>query len=363
MPEVISELKADTYKNVIKHAAATADFSSKLQHASMGNSSDKKIDKLEHLYNQHKKSVALAKKLLWNKHKQTGGSGLGTPDVHKTAVKRVADKIKEENLQELNKSTLGSYVKKASDDMANHSSDASTNSRDSVTSAVKGDNKASSELQRAAKYHSKKVLNRSKGISRAVDRITKEEVEQIDELNDSTLKSYKKKSMQSALHHSYMAASDELHGKKNSKHKLKVKNRMDGIVRAGVKLSKEEFLGFALYVAEEDKESAVPSYTTGDAAEAAAQSYYQRAKQTPDTEPEKKKHFMYIARKLYSQAKRLRKNKPKEESYEVNLGDGNILQISEDLYEVLESIEEIDEDVFKDIVSFNNFLESLEENK
>jgi hypothetical protein len=73
-----------------------------------------------------------------------------------------------ENLEELKKSTLGSYVKKASKDLANRSYDQSD---DENQQYYGGDNDSDTEK------NAKKIDTRQKGINRAADKLTKEEIE------------------------------------------------------------------------------------------------------------------------------------------------------------------------------------------
>ena len=109
-----------------------------------------------------------------------------------------------EQLDELSKATLGSYVKKASGKLASHG----TNLMGSVGNFnIKN-----------AEYHGTKIDKRQKGISKAVDKLTKEEFtlgdysleeledfmvsedfEQLDELSKKTLGSYVKKATTNAI--------------------------------------------------------------------------------------------------------------------------------------------------------------------
>ena len=99
---------------------------------------------------------------------------------HKVPVKLkhlLVKKEETEQIDELKKSTLGSYIKKASDRF-----DKRSNSSLADKSAIKlrtSDN----EYDRGDAEHHKSVL-RSKGIAKAVDRLTKEDTEQIDESSD-----------------------------------------------------------------------------------------------------------------------------------------------------------------------------------
>jgi len=103
----------------------------------------------------------------------------------KTLVKHAKDplglkKEEVEQIDELKKSTLSSYAKKATDDVSYHSFSAGTRSAKDPE-RLKDDEKA---------------MKRQSGVNKAIDRLAKEEVEQIDELSKSTLSSYldKKKS-------------------------------------------------------------------------------------------------------------------------------------------------------------------------
>jgi len=82
-------------------------------------------------------------------------------------------------LDELNKATLGSYVKKAADSGMDHSYKAGA----SITTRPED-----------SKKHAEKSLNRFKGILRASAKLTKEEVEPLDELSRATLNAYAGKS-------------------------------------------------------------------------------------------------------------------------------------------------------------------------
>lgn len=92
----------------------------------------------------------------------------------------IEEEITEEPINELSKKTLGSYVKKASDDVSYHSFTAG---------GAAGKEKAKS-LQ-----HDKKAFSRQQGIEKAVDRMTKEELDEepINELGSETLRRYMNK--------------------------------------------------------------------------------------------------------------------------------------------------------------------------
>jgi hypothetical protein len=81
----------------------------------------------------------------------------------------------------------------------------------------------------------KKISDRESGIRKASDRLTKEEVEQIDELSKKTLGSYIKKSSDSLDTHSYMAGKSG-----DDEDYIKSLKRKQGINKATDRLTKEE---------------------------------------------------------------------------------------------------------------------------
>ena len=107
-------------------------------------------------------------------------------------ISRAVDKLTKEEveeLEELDKKTLGSYVKKASGKLASHGINmmGSLEKNDIANSA----------------YHGRKIDTRQKGISRAVDKLTKEEFEEnllntLDEVSSELLDRYKEKAKKSA---------------------------------------------------------------------------------------------------------------------------------------------------------------------
>ena len=92
-----------------------------------------------------------------------------------------------EQLDELSKSTLGSYVKKAGDDYTKRE--------------VRIDRALSKDITADTKAAEKKQSNRKTGISKAVDKLTKEEVEDLDEVSKATMASYANKSHDQLMKH------------------------------------------------------------------------------------------------------------------------------------------------------------------
>lgn len=144
-----------------------------------------------------------------------------------------------EQIDELKKSTLASYVKKASHDVAAKGAATRQFANDSET-ARKGEDypEARKKMQMADKTFAKS-WKRREGMAKAVDRLAKEEVEQIDELSKTTLGSYVKKAAFDLGQKGISA------GQTDDKSKWlpitkKMNKRTDSIVRATDKLTKEE---------------------------------------------------------------------------------------------------------------------------
>jgi len=138
--------------------------------------------------------------------------------------KKDKEEVEEESVTELDKKTLGRYVKKASGDMA--------------VGADKGD--------------MRKVGKRGQGISKAVDKMTKEDTTKINELSKKTLGSYAKKAMSDTDTQKKAATDFEKRGmaakstavqdknfKKANRADDKFSNRKKGINTAIDKLTKE----------------------------------------------------------------------------------------------------------------------------
>jgi hypothetical protein len=136
-----------------------------------------------------------------------------------TATSKLA-KEEVEELDELSKKTLGSYVKKASRNLAG---------REYKRGAEK--DASMSNLQKSYK--------RDMGIAKAVDKLTKEEVEQIDELKKSTLGSYVKKASTNQIGNTAAVLANK-NDSETDRARKRMGNRMAGIAKATDKLTKEE---------------------------------------------------------------------------------------------------------------------------
>lgn len=148
-----------------------------------------------------------------------------------------------EQIDELSKKTLGSYIKNAANNLDINSAAAT---RNRIRSSTPG-----SKFAKMADAQDRKVFNRNKGIERATDRLTKEDVEQIDELSKKTLASYiknassgiKNSSWDSGFHVGRVGTKgtdSEASYDRAKKHNDKAKRREHGIYKAIDKLTKED---------------------------------------------------------------------------------------------------------------------------
>jgi hypothetical protein len=136
-----------------------------------------------------------------------------------TATSKLA-KEEVEELDELSKKTLGSYVKKASRNLAG---------REYKRGAEK--DASMSNLQKSYK--------RDMGIAKAVDKLTKEEVEELDELKKSTLGSYVKKASTNQIGNTAAVLANK-NDSETDRARKRMGNRMSGIAKATDRLTKEE---------------------------------------------------------------------------------------------------------------------------
>jgi hypothetical protein len=172
------------------------------------------------------------------------------PEKYEPAEKTQKEEV--EQIDELKKSTLGSYVSKAS-------RDATIQRKIGADFETLADKSRKPSMKKAAttlsdKYKAK-TWSRLAGVDKAVGRLAKEEVEQIDELSRKTMKSYMKKAEPDAVQ-SVAAAHDKVQkhidktGKAPSseKHVMKIAGdeikraakRTKGMERATTKLANEE---------------------------------------------------------------------------------------------------------------------------
>jgi len=160
---------------------------------------------------------------------------------HGNDIKRYGYSMDEETLDELSKATLGSYVKGAAKDIMDRDARINNAFNKDPAGGEKG-------LDKAFNKQSK----RTAGFNKAVDKLTKEEVEQIDELKASTLSSYVKKAA-SSLDKSHSGAKkayskyDETGSDKDldkgEKNSNTFNKRLSGISTATNKLNQKKKVG------------------------------------------------------------------------------------------------------------------------
>lgn len=150
-----------------------------------------------------------------------------------------------DQLDELSKTTLGNYIKKRSNDVATQGaitrkhamdSEAARNSEDYVQ-ARKSNEKADKAFAKGWKHR--------QNIGKAVDKLTKEDVEQVDELSKETLGSYVRRASSSGVSNARSAGVELGVGASKRKDKYnsyedKAEKRLSGISKAVHKLTKEE---------------------------------------------------------------------------------------------------------------------------
>lgn len=166
--------------------------------------------------------------------------------------------VKESDLHEVSKKMLGQYIKAAGPDRERLMKRAKETSQLGHEFKKDGDAKKAQELFYKAGGDVLKAANRRAGINKAVEKLTKEEVERIDEVSKQTLKSYVKKaekSYDSELNKAAKAGremdrarktnpgNDDVHAMYRNqflKHASKSEKRLRGLIKADEKLAKED---------------------------------------------------------------------------------------------------------------------------
>lgn len=166
-----------------------------------------------------------------------------------------------EQLDELSKGTLASYVKKASHDVAHKGAMTRQHTNDSTAAKMAGNYSGAKKSMDKADKTFAKSWKRREGMGKAVDRLAKEEVEQLDELGKSTLASYARKSSIDAVDNMVKAkefgdikdriasrgpgkVGDNLIQRattQQQKYQDKANKRVAGTIKATARLKKEEF--------------------------------------------------------------------------------------------------------------------------
>jgi len=161
-----------------------------------------------------------------NQHKIDANKN-GKVDAHDFKLLRAKKEVKEESEQidELSKKTLGNYITRNADDQARIGFINSAAHHDKTTDS-KTKNKILDRNERQG-------INRDIGLTRAVNKLTKEDQDFINELNKSTLGSYVNKSAKDAVDRTAQEVETGEIDKVADK-------RMKGIKLATKKLAKEE---------------------------------------------------------------------------------------------------------------------------
>ena len=134
-----------------------------------------------------------------------------------------------EQIDELSKKTLGSYVKKAANQ--------------SFSKGVSGGLALASrdpEVESQGVKIVNKAAKRMMGVQKAAGKLTKEESEQIDEISREALASYTVNAAHDSKKHAVKAALKSQSGEDTSKEYRKLKNREKGIETAVSRLTQEE---------------------------------------------------------------------------------------------------------------------------
>jgi hypothetical protein len=157
-------------------------------------------------------------------------NGNGKVDAHDFKLLRGKKKVTEdaEGLDELSKSTLANYISKGARNLTGHA-------------VVAG---AEYEKGSTPKRPWRKMDNREKGIATAAKKMTKEEIEAIDELSNATLGSYVKKATNQAFNKGFAGGANlsrgQEHEKEGEAQVNKAVKRVIGVNKAVNKMTKEE---------------------------------------------------------------------------------------------------------------------------
>ena len=157
-------------------------------------------------------------------------------------------------LDELSKKTLGSYIKKSADSAVDNARDSDDSGNRSLDRRYYDADQRKTHATDSKNYFNKSQ-KRLSGISKATSKLTKEEIEDLDELSKKTLGSYIKKSADSAVDNArdsddsgnrsldrryYDADQRKTHATDSKNYFNKSQKRLSGISKATSKLTKEE---------------------------------------------------------------------------------------------------------------------------
>jgi hypothetical protein len=136
-------------------------------------------------------------------NKKRGELSGGKPPKVKATGPDYAYGIKEEEVSELAKTTLKSYIKKGSKDCEKHDDERISRSVKANTSKLDNDRQGEEAHRSLERVASRKVENRSKGADLANRKIATEEVIQVDELSKKILGRYLHRAVDSKKEHDH----------------------------------------------------------------------------------------------------------------------------------------------------------------
>ena len=196
-----------------------------------------------------KKAAASIDLTAWRQGYKEAGAGNPSKQLEKklskrhkgieTAVKKLT-KEESETLDELSKKTLGSYVKKASHDVATRAAVTSRYGEREEVARKSGDYDSARKNSKIADKAFNKGWKRRANMAKAVDKLTKEEVESIDELSKGTMGSYINKAATKMGSQGVTAGLKIAADEKSSKNFKDMGKREKGIKLAVSKLTKED---------------------------------------------------------------------------------------------------------------------------
>jgi hypothetical protein len=189
-------------------------------------------DQQEHKFKDETNRHWTAKRSGDDVHFQSANDGPKTTVKHSTMSEEV------EQIDELSKNTLGSYAKKASRDAVITRKIGADFERKADAARSPGMKAASNEL---SSRYKQKSFKRRDGLEKAVDRLTKEEVEQIDEANHREFASQGLMHPEMAKHMKTGQEMDFYHSKTGDKISGVVKHTTGGEVH--IKANKDGKLG------------------------------------------------------------------------------------------------------------------------
>lgn len=261
---------SETSSQMVKNLDETIDLemNESLEHDHIQQSlADKDINSKIHQgkVQVHKSNVAKAKahvEKLGHKIEVVGGLNEDISDYSLEELKEFLVSEEYEQLDELSKTTLGNYIKKASDNNYGHGV-MSMHLKNTADYQDSIGNEKNAEINRkASSQHTNDYIKRSNGIQKAVSKLTKEsledysleelqeilvseEYEQLDELSKTTLGNYIKKAtnnISNVSRHIGMPGETSAKPEYRKELMMHVNKRTDGITKAVKKLTEDEII-------------------------------------------------------------------------------------------------------------------------